>query len=55
MAEGEGFEPPLPVRVNMISSHAHSATLPSLRPLIIKHLCMMMFFWNELFATRLLH
>lgn len=27
LAEGEGFEPPLPVRVNMISSHALSAGL----------------------------
>ena len=33
MAEGEGFEPPLPVKVNMISSHAHSTGLchPSVR------------------------
>ena len=32
VAEGEGFEPPLPVKVNMISSHAHSTGLchPSL-------------------------
>ena len=27
MAEGEGFEPPLPLRANMISSHAHSTGL----------------------------
>ena len=27
VAEGEGFEPPLPLRVNMISSHAHSTGL----------------------------
>jgi hypothetical protein len=27
VAEGEGFEPPLPVKVNMISSHAHSTGL----------------------------
>ena len=28
MAEEEGFEPPSPVRVNLISSQTHSATLP---------------------------
>ncbi len=27
VAEGEGFEPPLPLRANMISSHAHSTGL----------------------------
>ena len=28
-AVGEGFEPPIPVRVYRISSPAHSSTLPS--------------------------
>ncbi len=31
MAEREGFEPPLPLRVNRISSAARSTTLPPLR------------------------
>ncbi len=31
MAEREGFEPPLPLKVNRISSAARSTTLPPLR------------------------
>jgi hypothetical protein len=31
MAEGEGFEPPVPLRARMISNHVQSTTLPSLR------------------------
>jgi len=31
MAEREGFEPSEPLRVHMISNHAHSTTLPPLR------------------------
>ncbi len=30
VAEREGFEPPLPLPVNLISSQTHSTTLPSL-------------------------
>ena len=30
MAEKEGFEPPVPFRVQLISSQSHSATLPLL-------------------------
>jgi hypothetical protein len=30
MAEREGFEPPVPFRVHMISNHAHSTTLSPL-------------------------
>ena len=30
-AESEGFEPPLPLRVNMLSKHAPSATRPTLQ------------------------
>ena len=30
MAEREGFEPPVPLPAHLISSQAHSATLPSL-------------------------
>ena len=31
LAEREGFEPSIPLRVYMISSHARSTTLPPLR------------------------
>ncbi len=31
MAEREGFEPPEPLRVHVLSKHAHSTTLPPLR------------------------
>jgi hypothetical protein len=31
MAEREGFEPSEPLRIHMISNHAHSTTLPPLR------------------------
>src|ERR1017187_7867643 len=31
MAEREGFEPPEPLRAHLISSQAHSTTLPPLR------------------------
>jgi hypothetical protein len=31
MAEREGFEPSVPLRVHVISNHAHSTTLPPLR------------------------
>ena len=31
LAERGGFEPPIPLRVYMISSHAHSTTLPPFR------------------------
>ena len=31
MAEGRGFEPPIPVKVCRISSAVHSTTLPPLR------------------------
>jgi hypothetical protein len=31
MAEREGFEPPIPVKVCLISSQVHSTALPSLR------------------------
>ena len=30
MAEKEGFEPPVPFQVQLISSQSHSATLPLL-------------------------
>ena len=31
MAEKEGFEPPVPFQVQLISSQSHSATLPLLQ------------------------
>jgi hypothetical protein len=33
LAEREGFEPPIPVKVCLISSQVHSTALPSLRVL----------------------
>ena len=36
MAEGEGFEPPVPLRVRLISSQVPSTTQPPFQPLIIK-------------------
>jgi hypothetical protein len=38
MAEREGFEPPIPVKVCLISSQVHSTALPSLRLFIINYL-----------------
>jgi hypothetical protein len=38
MAEREGFEPPIPVKVCLISSQVHSTALPSLRMFIINEL-----------------
>jgi hypothetical protein len=35
VAEREGFEPPIPVKVCLISSQVHSTALPSLRAFII--------------------
>jgi hypothetical protein len=34
MAEREGFEPPIPVKVCLISSQVHSTALPSLRMIV---------------------
>ncbi len=31
MAEREGFEPPVGLRLHVLSKHAHSTTLPPLR------------------------
>jgi hypothetical protein len=31
MAEGEGFEPSVPLRVRLLSKQVHSTTLPPLR------------------------
>ena len=38
LAEREGFEPPIPVKVCLISSQVHSTALPSLRAFIINRL-----------------
>jgi hypothetical protein len=38
LAEREGFEPPIPVKVCLISSQVHSTALPSLRSFIINGL-----------------
>lgn len=35
MAEREGFEPPIPLRVCRISSAVHSTTLPPLREVMV--------------------
>ena len=35
MAEREGFEPPLRLLVNLISSQTHSTTLPPLLPIVV--------------------
>jgi hypothetical protein len=35
LAEREGFEPPIPLRVCRISSAVHSTTLPPLRLLVV--------------------
>jgi hypothetical protein len=36
MAEREGFEPPIPVKVCLISSQVHSTALPSLRVFVFR-------------------
>ena len=38
MAEREGFEPPIPVKVCLISSQVHSTALPPLQTLAINYL-----------------
>ncbi len=38
LAEREGFEPPIPVKVCLISSQVHSTALPSLRAFVINNL-----------------
>src|ERR1700749_4563119 len=38
MAEREGFEPPIPVKVCLISSQVHSTALPSLRVFVFSYL-----------------
>ncbi len=38
LAEREGFEPPIPVKVCLISSQVHSTALPPLRPFVINEL-----------------
>jgi hypothetical protein len=38
MAEREGFEPPIPVKVCLISSQVHSTALPSLRVFVFNYL-----------------
>ena len=38
LAEREGFEPPIPVKVCLISSQVHSTALPSLRVFVFNNL-----------------
>jgi hypothetical protein len=38
LAEREGFEPPIPVKVCLISSQVHSTALPSLRVFVFSYL-----------------
>jgi hypothetical protein len=44
VAEREGFEPPIPVKVCLISSQVHSTALPSLRAFIINYLQLAQFY-----------
>jgi hypothetical protein len=47
MAEREGFEPPIPVKVCLISSQVHSTALPSLRFFVFSYLRRYRFFFRS--------